>query len=726
MFFCFEIEAQPPAEFINPFIGTANKGNTHPGAVVPWGMVSVTPHTVNSPRGAYVYQNGDPFIYGFGHVQLTGVGCGDAGNLVFMPVADSLDIFNPESRKSTYKNERAEAGYYTCFLEKPRAIVQSTATVRSGKSIVKFDNPKGGIIFDLMMSKSSEKGGLLKKVNDSEVEGYQLAGKFCDMPLTRKVFFVVKVKAEACKLDLFSNNKLIKENQTSGLNIGCFFSSRSPKNITYEISVGISFVSIENARLNLEKEQKMRSFTELKELAFNKWNTALKAIKVEGRNNDDIVKFYTAYYHILQSPNIFNDVNGEYLSMQTSNASNRTIQKSSHDQYTFFSLWDTYRTVHPFLTLVHPDNQESMIKSMLNMYKEGGWLPKWELYGQESWVMVGDPSAIVIGDSYIKDIKNFDTALAWRALQKGSRQKHPQNYMRPGNEAYWQYGYIPIDKRGGYDSTKFSWTNGYVWGTVSTTLEYQLADYNIGIFAKAIGRTRESEVFFNQSKKINLIFDTTTKTFRPKLGNNQWKVPFDTKDRFFDIRWQASGGHGFVEGDAWNYRFFSPHNIPKLINLYGGAKSFTDTLQKLFDDNHFDMSNEPDITYPYLFNYIKGQEWRSQKTVIECINKYFFNTPGGIPGNDDAGTMSAWLVFSMMGIFPDCPGNPNYQIVVPSFEQIKIQLSNSNHSQKWITIKKIGLGNRINKISFNGKLLNRYSISHKELTNGGTLIIEVN
>ena len=717
--------SQTPADYVDPFIGTTNKGNTHPGAVLPWGLASVSPHTVNTPRGAFYYEYGAPHIYGFGHVQLSGVGCGEAGNIVLMPFSGNNYSLDPENRKSPYTGEKAKPGYYACFLQQPAVHVEATATARTGRMRFQYTSNQGGLVLDLAMSKSTVKGGLIRKVNENEVEGYQWAGKFCDMPLKRKVFFVLRIKSTQSSITLYQDSIQSTKNVIEGTNVSCVIKAQEDQKLLMETSVGISFVSIENARANLDAEQGTKSFQQLKEEAFTKWNAELNKIKVEGTNEDDKVKFYTAYYHTLLSPVVYNDVNGEYLSMQTDTSQQRTVQKTAREQYSVYSLWDTYRTVHPFLTLVHPAQQENMMITMLKMYEQGGWLPKWELYGQESWVMVGDPAPIVIADSYLKGLRNIDKSLAWKAMIKGSLQTTPQNKLRPGNADYWKYGYIPIDKRGGNDSTLFSWTNGYVWGTVSTTLEYQLADYAVSVFANETGRKQEALKWFKQGSAISKIFDPATKTFRPRLTNGAWKTPFDKKAREFDIRWKLSGGHGYVEGDAWNYRFFSPHNIPQLIKLYGGPKAFTDSLQTLFDDGHFDMSNEPDITYPYLFNYVKGQEWRTQKTVKQCIEKYFTTTPGGIPGNDDAGTMSAWLLFSMIGIFPDCPGKVDYQITTPSFDKVEIRLSPEYHKGKTFTIERKGGGNRIKNIYLNGKNLGGFTLTHQQITSGGKLVVEV-
>ncbi|WP_345256528.1 GH92 family glycosyl hydrolase [Flaviaesturariibacter amylovorans] len=719
------VSGQSPATYVNPFIGTANKGNTHPGAVLPWGMVSVSPHSTAQFKGAAYYEAGQPFIYGFGHVQLSGVGCNDAGNIVLMPVASGLPFLAAEDRKSAYRNEVARAGYYSCYLEKPAVHTEATATQRTGRSRFFFDGPTGGVVLDLAQNKSSVRGGYIRKLGDTEIEGYQWSGRFCDMPLTRRVYFVLRAKTTGGRIRLFNNGRLVAEDSVAGAGAGMILEGSAPDRLEMEISVGVSFVSTENARMNLITEQGRHSFDALRQAAFRSWDAALSRIALEGGTTDDKTKFYTAYYHTLLSPVIVNDVNGEYLSMQTDSAQSRRPQKSRGAHFSVFSLWDTYRTVHPFLTLMHPQQQEAILHSMLRMYREGGWLPKWELYGQESWVMVGDPAPIVIADSYIKGLKNIDVPLAWEAMRKGSLQTRPQNMLRPGNKDYWQLGYVPIDRRGGSDSTLFTWTNGYVWGPVSTSLEYHLADFSVGTFAQAIGKKKESRRWLEQSNRFRSLFHPVSKMFRPRRADGSWLTPFDSKNREYDIRWKGSGGHGYVEGDAWIYRFFASHNMPGVIRLYGGAKAFTDSLRQLFEGGHFDMTNEPDISYPYLFNYVKGEEWRTQKTVSECVAKYFSNAPGGIPGNDDAGTLSAWLLFAMIGIYPDCPGKVAYQINTPAFDKITLTLTSRYHAGKQFVIEKKGTGSTIKRMHLNGTLLTRYTLDHHEITNGGKLTIEM-
>jgi predicted alpha-1,2-mannosidase len=358
--------------------------------------------------------------------------------------------------------------------------------------------------------------------------------------------------------------------------------------------------------------------------------------------------------------------------------------------------------VHQLLSLVYPQQQSDMIKSMLAMYDENGWLPKWELNATETFTMVGDPASIVITDTYLKGIQDFDVQKAYKAMLKSADQVE-NNPLRPGLKNYIEKGYLTTD-------------NG---GSVSTTQEYNAADYSIALLAKELGKKDDYKRFYNRSISYRKLFDKNLKLLRPRLENGDWYEPFDPNDGA-----NFSENVGFIEGNAWQYAFMIPHDILGLKKLMGGDKSFTNQLQKVFDDNQFDMANEPDIAYPYLFNYVKGEEWRSQKLVSELVEKYFTNAPDGIPGNDDTGTMSAWVVYAMMGIYPIAPGEPKYSITKPLFDKITIQLDSKYYKNSELIIEKDTNANGyIQQILLNGKIYRGYFINHEDLVNAQNLKI---
>lgn len=713
------------AQWVDPFIGTENEGNTYPGAVLPWGLASVAPHTINREvdKNAGFYHHNDEHIYSFGHVQMSGVGCPGTGAVPVKAISGDLAL-TQEATRSRFSNEEAQPGYYKVYLNTFDIWAEMSATLRSGISKYHFPAGESHVLFDMSINQGEQRGGFITKVTERTVEGYQLEGNFCDSGNERKIYFVAELDQPADRFELFdSESSTLKGDAiATGKEDGAVLSFNSSEKRTVELRVGVSLVSIDNARLNLETEQKDLSFADIKTAALNKWEAELSKIKVKGGTEEENTKFYTAFYHALVMPQTMNDVNGEYLAMD-----GKTVKVAKDfTRYTTFSLWDTYRTVHPLISLTHPKQQEDMIKSMVAVYEESGWLPKWEYFGMETACMVGDPAVPVIVDSYRKGITGFDAEKAYEAMVKSSTTPGLENIIRPGTEAYLKYGYIPMDERGG-EPMDFGWFNGIVWGPVSTTLEYNLADFNVSEMAKALGKTEDAEKFAKQSVSYRQLYDQETGFIRPKNKDGSWMTPFDPNNRYWDIKWQHSGGPGYVEGTAWQYLFFVNHDLPHLIETMG-EDNFIATLSKTFEGSYFDMTNEPDIQYPFLFNYVKGQEYRTQEMVNYAINKYFDTSVAGIPGNDDAGTLSAWLVFAMMGIYPDVVGEPQYQITTPAFEQVDIELDPAYYPGKTFSLKVNDFAPEsifINKMTLNGKPYNDYQLQHADLVKGGSITFDV-
>jgi len=356
------------------------------------------------------------------------------------------------------------------------------------------------------------------------------------------------------------------------------------------------------------------------------------------------------------------------------------------------------------MSLVYPKQQSDMVKSMLSIYDESGWLPKWELNATETTTMVGDPAGIVIADTYLRGIQDFDVEKAYRAMIKSATQLE-KNALRPGIKEYSEKGYLTTA------STKS--------GSVSTTQEYNTSDFAIAQLARVLGKKEDEQFYRDRSISYRKLFDKEFNLLRPKDKDNLWITPFSPET---GANFQKN--LGFIEGNSWQYTFMLAHDVTGLMKLMGGKEAYSKQLQKVFNIGQFDMANEPDIGYPYLFNYVAGQEWRTQKTVSELISTYFKNAPDGLPGNDDTGTMSAWLVFSMMGIYPISPATPTYSITTPVFDKITIQLDARYYKNKQLVIEKEGLG-EINKIQINGKIKKTYFISHKTLVEGNNLKIKL-
>ncbi|MEO9803257.1 MAG: GH92 family glycosyl hydrolase [Reichenbachiella sp.] len=728
-------QVQDYTQYVNPFIGTSNYGATHPGAIRPMGLASVSPFNVafkkdqgnvfekDSEWHSRPYVNENRFLTGFSHINLSGVGCPDLGSILLMPTTGKLQL-DAEKYGTTYSDEKASPGYYHLNLDEYGVKVEVSASPRAGFSRYSFPGGESNIILNLGLGLTNESGAALKIVSDTEIEGYKLIGTFCYHPEdVRPVYFVARFSKPAQKFGTFKKMPEMGEAEASwskysnsykpylnyqqemaGDNVGAFMQYQTEEGEVIEVQIGISYVSVANARENLNQEHPAFDFEKTVADSKKEWNQLLGRIDVKSSSLADKTIFYTGLYHVLMHPNLLQDINGEYPLMGRPG-----IGKTDGNRFTVFSLWDTYRNVHPFLSLVYPELQEDMVNTMLNMYDESGWLPKWELLGMETQVMVGDPATPVLVDTYLRGIKNFDTSKAFEAMKKSATSMN--NAIRPEIKFYDSLGYIPEDPAGS------------IWGgTVSSSLEYYIADWNIAQFAKILGYPKDYEYFTERAKGYRNYFDTTTGMLRPRMMDGSWLKPFDPK----------AGANfepviGYVEGNAWQYRFYVPHDIPGIIELLGGKQNFIDALQTCFDDNNFDMANEPDITYPFLFNFVEGEEWRSQKTVQELVRKHYFNAPGGIPGNDDTGTLSTWLLFSMMGIYPHCPGDMTYAITSPMFDEVTINLNPKYYTGKQLKIKANGRKNSgikyIKSIAVNGKDHDGYFIDHQTLTEGTTLNI---
>ncbi len=692
--------------YVNPFIGTAGDGNTYPGAVVPWGMAYVNPYSFEPSVSGYnttSYKKNAPSISGFSHASLSGVGCADLGSILLMPSQGDTSSFT-SMYKSAYSNEVATAGYYANTLSTYNIQAEMSATTRTGISRYKFNKAGNAhVLLDLGRGLSTQSGGFIQKVNNSEVEGYKQAGGFCGANNQQRVYFVVQVRKKEVRI--LRNN--------DSINPLCWFTFKVVAGESIEVKVGLSYVSTTNARINLKAEQPGWNFDIVKKNAQKEWNKELSKIAVTGKNENDKVIFYTGLYHTLLHPNVFNDVNGEYRSMTA-----QLIKKTEkgRNRYTVFSLWDTYRNLHALLCLVYPERQADMVQSMTDMYSESGWLPKWELAGYETYVMVGDPAAAVIAETYLKGIRHFDVATAYKGMLKNASVQLPYNPLRPGLEHYEQFGYIPNDIK---DTGR-----KFVWGSVATTLEYNYADASISRLAKALGDDENAITFEKRAARYQHLFDTTTSFIRPKLSNGEWFHPFDPLAVNGELSWNPSGGPGFVEGNAWQYTWMVPHDMYGLQKLMGGKEQFVSKLQKCFDSSYFVLWNEPDMAYPFLFNYCGGQEWRSQKESYQSLKKHFFNKPDGIPGNDDCGTLSAWVIFTMMGLYPADPSSAAYTITAPLFDSVRIKLNADYYKGKNIFISKQSTNEAdyfIKEKTLNEHPFSEWFINHSILVKGARL-----
>ena len=723
------VSAQRPVDYVNPFIGTSNYGTTNPGAICPQGMMSVTPFNVmgsktnkfdkDSQWWSTPYSADNSFFTGYAHVNLSGVGCPEMGSLLLMPTSGELNVDYHEYG-SEYKNEVAHPGYYSNILTKYNIKTEATASMRTGLTRFTFPKGQGNILLNLGEGLTNETGATVRMVSDTEIEGSKLLGTFCYNPqAVFPIYFVMKLskapkqagywkkqremKGVEAEWDAYSGKyKLYTkyDREMSGDDIGVWFKYDTEEDEMIEVKMGVSFVSIENARLNMNTEQPDFNFDKVRAAAGKMWNGDLSRVMVEGGTNDDKTIFYTAMYHLLIHPNIIQDVNGEYPMMES-----LKVGHTTGNRYTVFSLWDTYRNVSTLMTLLYPEKQLDIIRTMIDMYKESGWLPKWELYGRETLTMEGDPSIPYIVDAYMRGLRDYDIETAYEGMRKGATTPGEFNLLRPDNNDYMGKGYVPLREQ--YDNS------------VSHALEYYIADWNLSLLANALGKKEDAKLFRERAMGYKHYYSKEFGTLRPILPDGTFYSPFDPKQ---GENFEPSPG--FHEGNAWNYTFYVPHDIMGLAKLMGGQKKFVDKLQMVFDKGYYDMANEPDIAYPYLFSYFEGEAWRTQKLVRELLGKYYHNAPNGLPGNDDTGTMSTWAIFSMMGFYPACPGDLDYVLASPTFNKVTIWLDEKFYPKGSLVVEsahKIPEDIYIKEVTAGGKRLKGYTISQQELVNAGVL-----
>jgi len=723
-------------DFVDPMIGTTRDGNQIPGPRCPFGMVHPSPLNVGETRPqATSYRFGEPEMFGVVLTNLTGVGCPNFGSIVLKPTAGEISF---ESYKTKYSQEKAEVGFYSVMFDKDQIKTEITTTERC--AIVRFHYPAGkaNLLLDLSRREELDSSFMINVISPTEITGTKTDGRFCAAgeDILHRIYFVAQVNSPADGFGISKEKRISKDTKAvEGEEIGAFFSYDFKEKTELEVRVGISYVSIANARENLVNETEGKSFQKIKQECRNKWEKMLSRIEVQGNNKKHKQMFYTALYHTMSHPNILEDINGQYPGMGSGEI--KTVEPGKH-RFTVFSLWDTYRTLHPLFTLVYPEIQKQMAQSIMAIYDENGWLPQWELISKETHVMIGDPASIVLTDTYVKGIEFDEGDRILNAMINNAENHYLSPQWGYDDVAHIRRSIVPYLKNNGWVPYDVKAKGDRHWGTVATTQEYNLADYNIAQMAKQLGKEDIHSVYLERSKGYKNLYNPETGFFQQRWQNGEWVEHFDPfagrwspqagSKAKFDMPWAYSGGPGYCEGMAWNYNFFVPHDMDGLIDLMGGEENFINRLQMLFDSNYYEPTNEPDIAFPFLFNYVAGQEWRTQKIVHHLIDQEFGTGTDGIPGNDDTGTMSSWLIFAMMGFYPDCPGNTEYQICTPTFDQIVIHLNQDYYqSNQFMISKKLSSSNdfKIKKMKLNGKIHEKYSIDHEDIVKGKSLEIEL-
>ncbi len=730
------------ARFVNPLIGTEKMGHTYPGATVPFGSVQLSPDTDTLPYAVNGRYNGDVYKYcagyqytdktivGFSHTHFSGTGHSDLGDFLIMPTVGAVQL-NPGTADApetgfrsrfSHSTEVAEPNYYKVQLEDDHIQAEMTTTTRVGMHQYTFPkSDQAHVILDLMhgIYNYDDKNvwTFLRVENDTLVTGYRQTNGWAR---TRTVYFAMTFSKPfvAYGNRNFSSRKPYRGfwgrfdqsrnfPEIAGEQIRAYFDFKTEEGEKIKIKFALSPVSTANALLNLRTETPGWDFNRVKQQGQEAWNRELGKINVQMQNPDDMRNFYTAMYHAFISPTVYMDVNGEYKGLDQN-----IHQTKGFTNYTTFSLWDTYRALHPLFNLVQPARNRDMINSMLAHYHQSAehMLPVWSHYANENWCMSGYHSVSVLADAVIKGNTNFDPQEALAACVQTARTGY---YDALG--VYEKLGWVPEDKKQGT--------------SVSATLEFAYDDWCIAQLARKLNKTALYDEFIKRSQNWKNVYDASIGYMRPRMSDGSFRKNFDVL---------STNNQGFIEGNAWNFSLFVPHDPAGLIQAMGGNKFFVPHLDSLFTmhlpDKFFEETeditrdgiignyvhgNEPSHHVAYLYNFT-DQPWKTQERIRMILKKQYHPSTDGLGGNDDCGQMSAWYIFSSLGFYPIAPGSDRYELGSPAVDHAVLQLEKG----KTLTIETKNQGENnvyVQKVLLNGKPLNRHFITHGEIINGGTL-----
>lgn len=672
-------------QFVNPYIGTGGHGHVFLGANVPFGAVQLGPTQIT--RGwdwCSGYHYSDSLIIGFGHMHLSGTGIGDLGDIAFLPTFDAKTY----TERFSHDAEYVRPGYYTVRLADSKILVELTATQRAGmhrytyplsskQPLLKL-NLKQGIGWDKMTKCQ------LTQENPTTVSGYRLSEGWAK---DQRVYFVAE----------FSRAVKLQEMQADSVGVFSFDDATKP----LLVRVGISAVSVDNAKANLKAEIKDWNFDRVAQEADAAWNDELGKIKVETPNLDDKTIFYTGLYHTMIAPSVFSDVNGQYR------GSDGKIYQGDFVNYTTLSLWDTYRAAHPLMTIIHPEKQRDIAQTFLHIFQQQGKLPVWHLVGNETDCMVGNPGIPVLADIVLKGF-DVDKKAAYQAMRTSALldERSLDNLKK--------FGYIP-------------WNRDSTFETVAKGLEYALADACVAKVAKLLGEKKDYQYFFNRSKSYKYYFDKKT-GFMRGVDNGKFREPFNPFH-------SSHRNDDYTEGNAWQYTWLVPHDVPGLIKLFGGKRPFVTKLDSLFtisgdlgENASPDISgligqyahgNEPSHHILYMYNYV-GQHDKTAEKVRKVLKTMYHNDFDGLSGNEDVGQMSAWYILSSLGIYQVEPAGGRYMFGSPLFDKAVVNVGQGktftiiahNNSAKNVYVQQIKL---------NGHPYKKLYIDYKDIVSGGTL-----
>ncbi|MGG8496342.1 GH92 family glycosyl hydrolase [Tenacibaculum sp. TC6] len=732
-------------KYVNPLIGTSKMGHVFPGATAPFGMVQLGPQTNFQPMfnqdGSYNketyeycagYQYKDSTIIGFAHTNFSGTGHSDLGDFLVMPTTGNL-LLDPlktkEGNKGFYskfshKTEQASPGHYEVNLNSYNIKAELTASERVGFHQYTFPKSEDAhIILDMVYNvyhhNNKNVWTFIRVENDTLVTGYRQTKGWAR---TKKVFFAMQFskpfksyghkKYNKETYDGFYRRFKQDENfpEMAGKDIRAYFNFDTEEGEKIKIKFALSPVSTNGALNNLKTEIPHWDFDKTREETKAKWNKELHKIEVETLSEKDKITFYTALYHTNLSPILYEDVDGKYRGLDQN-----IYTSEGFTNYTIFSLWDTYRALHPLYNIIQPQRNNDMIKSMLAHHDQSvhKMLPIWSHYANENWCMIGYHATSVIADALAKNVGDFDIN---HALEASTNTATVRYFDGLGD--YIDYKYVPDDKS---------------HSSVSKTLEYAYNDWCIAQIAKKAGNSNIEKEYLDRSEYYNNVYDPSIGFMRPKLSNGSFRENFDPMD---------THGQGFIEGNAWNYGLYVPQNIDHMVEMMGGKEKFSKQLDELFTmeiedkyiEKHEDITrdgiignyvhgNEPGHHIPYLYNWT-GHPEKTQERVRMIMDTMYAPTVEGLCGNDDAGQMSAWYIFSCLGFYPVTPGSSYYAIGSPNVKEATIHLGNGK-TLKIIAKNQSKENVYVKSVTVNGKKINNYLLSHDDIANGGEIIFEM-
>lgn len=713
---------------VNPFIGTGGHGHTFPGAVVPHGMIQPSPDTrIDGWDACSGYYYNDSTINGFSHTHVSGTGCCDYGDVLLMPTVgkqtyqttDSQSQQLPYASAFSHENESAEPGYYSVFLDRYQVKAELSASKRGAIHRYTFPASKeSGFIIDLdySLQRQTNSEMEIKVLSDTEICGHK---KTTYWAFDQYINFYAKFSKPFTYTLI--NDSVTMDNGKRLPICKALLQFETKKDEQVLVKVGVSAVDVKGAQNNVLSEIADWDFDKVRQHARNEWNRYLSKIDVTTTNQEDKTIFYSALYHTGISPNLFTDADGRYLGMDL------RVHQGDVKQpiYTTFSLWDTFRALHPLMTIIDPDLNTQFIQSLLKKHQEGGIFPMWDLASNYTGTMIGYHAVPVIVDAYTKGYRDFDIQEAYKACLRTAEYdttgiKCPAlvlPHLMPKAKYYKNsIGYIPCDREN---------------ESVAKALEYAYNDWCISVFAESMTDFDNKDKYARFAKAYEFYFDKETRFMRGLNSKGEWRTPFNP-------RASTHRNDDYCEGTAWQWTWFVPHDVEGLVNLMGGENAFASKLDSLFtadsslegETTSSDISgligqyahgNEPSHHVTHLYNYVK-RPWRTQELVDSVFQSQYANRPDGLAGNEDCGQMSAWYILNSMGFYQVCPGKPVYSIGRPVFDQAVVNLTNGKKFT--VMVKNNSKKNKyIESMLLNGQTLHTPFFSHQDIVDGGTLKI---